>query len=100
MEEERTISEERIARYVELKEQEKAINAELNDIKEEIYALNKESFDSGEYTVTVREQTRMDFNKDNVAKLIEKAVETGLINKEDVENDYIKQTSFKVIRVK
>ena len=42
----------------------------------------------------------MDFNKDNVAKLIEKAVETGLINKEDVENDYIKQTSFKVIRVK
>ena len=94
------MEESRIQRYKELKEQEKAINAELEEIKQEIYAVGQEEFEAGDYKVTVREQTRMDFNKDNVAKLIEQAVNAGLIAKEDVENDYIKSVSYKVIRVK
>lgn len=94
------IEESRIARYKELKEQEKAIAAELDEIKQEIYATGKEEFEAGEYKVTVREQTRMDLNKDNVAKLIEEAVSAGLVKKEEVAEKYIKETSYKVIRVK
>lgn len=94
------MDESRIARYKELKEQEKAISAELEEIKQEIFATGQEEFEAGEYKVTVREQTRMDFNKDNVAKLIEQAVDAGLIKKDDVATDYIKSVSYKVIRVK
>ncbi len=94
------MSEDRIARYVELKNQEKEINAELEEIKKEIYAVGQSEFEAGDYTIRVSEQTRMDFNKDNVAKLIEAAIASGLIKKEDVENDYIKAVSYKVIRVK
>lgn len=94
------MSEERIARYKELKEQEKAVAAELNEIKEEIYATGLEEFEAGDYKVTVREQTRMDFNKENVGKLIEEAISAGLITKEDVSSTYVKETKYKVIRVK
>lgn len=94
------MEESRIARYKELKEQEKAIAAELDEIKQEIYAVGQEAFDVGEFHVTVREQTRLDLNKDNVAKLIEEAVKAGLIDKDSVESDYIKSVSYKVIRVK
>lgn len=94
------MSEERLARYLELKDMEKEIATELDAIKKEIYALNQEQIEVGDKTISVKEQVRLDFQKDNVAKLIESAVAAGLINKESVETDYIKETRFKVIRVK
>lgn len=94
------MSEEKIKRYLELKKQEKAIASELDELKKEIYAVEQAEFEVGEHTVRVSERTRMDLQKDNVAKLIEQAVNAGLITKENVENDYIKQTSYKVITVK
>lgn len=98
--EEIMISEERLERYKELKVQEKAIAEELDDIKKEIFALNNPDFEVGEFKVKVSERTRMDLNKDNVAKLIEQAVDAGLISKESVAEDYIKSTVYKVITVK
>lgn len=94
------MKEERIARYVELKAIEKEVAAELDAIKKEIYEVGEDAFEVGQYTVKVTQQTRMDFNKDNVAKLIEQAVDAGLISKENIETDYIKSTTFKVVRVK
>lgn len=94
------MKEERIARYVELKAIEKEVAAELDAIKKEIYEVGEDAFEVGQYTVKVTQQTRMDFNKDNVAKLIEQAVDAGLIQKENIETDYIKSTTFKVVRVK
>lgn len=94
------MKEERIARYVELKAIEKEVAAELDAIKKEIYEVGEDAFEVGQYSVKVTQQTRMDFNKDNVAKLIEQAVDAGLIEKENIEKDYIKSTTFKVVRVK
>ena len=94
------MSEERINRYLELKQLEKTVAAELDLIKKEIYAVGESEFEVGEHAVRVSERSRMDLNKDNVAKLIEEAVKAGLISKENVETDYIKQTIYKVITVK
>ena len=94
------LSEERIERYLELKKMEKTVAEELDLIKKEIYEVGQSEFEVGDHLVKVSERSRMDLNKDNVAKLIEEAVNAGLIEKENVETDYIKTTSYKVITVK
>ena len=94
------MSEETIERYLELKAKEKEIAAEIDKIKNEIYSVGYSEFEVGEHVVKVSERTRMDLNKDNVAKLIEKAVDQGLITKEQVATDFIKETVYKVVTVK
>ena len=94
------IGEDRIERYLELKQMEKTIASELDLLKKEIYEVGQSEFEVGEHLVKVSERSRMDLNKDNVAKLIEQAVNAGLISKENVETDYIKTTTYKVITVK
>lgn len=94
------ISNERIERYLELKKMEKTVSEELDLIKKEIFAENKSEFEVGDHVVKVSDRTRMDLNKDNVAKLIEDAVKQGLIQKENVETDYIKTTTYQVITIK
>lgn len=97
---ENVISESKIERYLELKAMEKTVAAELDMLKKDIYAVGQSEFEVGDHLVKVSERSRMDLNKDNVAKLIEEAVKAGLIQKENVETDYIKTTSYKVITVK
>lgn len=94
------MSEETIQRYLELKAKEKEIAEEIDKIKNEIYAVGDPEFEVGEHVVKVSERTRMDLNKDNVAKLIEKAVDAGLVTKEQVATDFIKETVYKVVTVK
>lgn len=94
------MSEETIQRYLELKAKEKEIAEEIDKIKNEIYSVGDPEFEVGEHVVKVSERTRMDLNKDNVAKLIEKAVDAGLVTKEQVATDFIKETVYKVITVK